>query len=184
MATDHNGHEASVAAPGGHPAEGSAFPPFDQANFSSLLIWLVLTFGALYLLMSKIALPRIHDILHDRMATINADLKEANRMRHAADEAGVAQDKALSDAKARAQSLAQETHAALAAEADSKRHALEADLNAKLVAAEAQIADMKSRALANVGSIAEEATSAIVQRLTGKPADAAAVTAAVAAATK
>ena len=180
MATDHNGNDAGTATPGGH-APQSAFPPFDQANFSSLIIWLVLTFGLLYLLMSKIALPRIHDILHDRMATINADLKEANRMRHAADDAGIAHDRTLAEARTRAQALAQETHAALAAEADGKRHQLEAGLNAKLATAEAQIADMKTRAMANVGLIAEDAAAAIVQHLTGKAAESAAIHAAVAA---
>ena len=181
MATDHNGQTASVQTSSEHPSEAGAFPPFDQANFSSLIIWLVLTFGLLYLLMSKVALPRIHDILHDRMAKINADLKEANRMRHASDEAGIAHDRTLAEAKTRALNVAQETHASLAAEADAKRHALEADLNAKLAAADVQIADMKTRALASVGTIAEDAAAAIVQHLTGKPADPAAISAAVAA---
>jgi F-type H+-transporting ATPase subunit b len=62
-------------------------------------------------------------------------------------------------------------HAKLAAETASKRHELEADLNARLAAAEAQIGDMKTKAMSNVGAIAREAAAAIVQHLTGRPAD-------------
>jgi F-type H+-transporting ATPase subunit b len=62
-------------------------------------------------------------------------------------------------------------HAKLAAETASKRHDLEADLNARLAAAEAQISEMKTRAMSNVGAIAREAAAQILQHLTGRPAD-------------
>ena len=59
----------------------------------------------------------------------------------------------------------------VAAETASKRHELEADLNARLAAAEAQIGEMKTKAMSNVGAIAREAAAQIVQHLTGRPAD-------------
>jgi F-type H+-transporting ATPase subunit b len=179
MASEHEGHTAETHSPGGAEQPGT-FPPFDSANFVPVLIWLALSFALLYFLMSKIALPRVHDILHTRQAKINEDLKNANKMRAEAHEAGAAHDKMLAEARAKAQALAQETHARLNAETDAKRHSLEADLNAKLVAAEAQIAETKEKAMSNVQSIAEEAAAAIVQHLTGKPADAAAISAALA----
>ena len=54
------------------------------------------------------------------------------------------------------------------AETESKRHALEDELNAKLATAEQQIRDMKTRAMSNVDGIAREASAAIVEHLTGK----------------
>jgi F-type H+-transporting ATPase subunit b len=179
MASEHEGHTAETHVPAG-AEQPATFPPFDSANFVPVLIWLALSFALLYFLMSKIALPRVQDILHTRQAKINEDLKNANKMRAEAQEAGAAHDKLLAEARAKAQGLAQETHARLNAETDAKRHALEADLNAKLVAAEAQIAETKEKAMSNVHSIAQEAATAIVQHLTGKPADAAAITAAFA----
>ncbi len=62
-------------------------------------------------------------------------------------------------------------HARLAAETSGKRQTLEADLNARLAAAEAQITEMKTKAMSNVGRIARDAAAAIVQHLTGRPAD-------------
>ena len=158
----------------------SSFPPFDPANFGPLLVWLVLSFGALYLLMSKLALPRVESILRDRRTKIEGDLEAAFARRAAADQASADYQKTLADAKTRAQALAQETHAKLAAEAENKRHALETELTAKLAASELQIETMKAKAMANVAQIAQETASAIVEHLTGKPADAKAVAAALA----
>lgn len=162
------------------PAGESAFPPFDPANFAPLLVWLVLSFGALYLLMSKLALPRVEAILHNRRAKIDGDLGSAFAQRAAADQASADYQKTLADAKASAQALAQQTHAKLAAEADAKRQGLEAELSAKLAAGESQIEAMKAKAMANVEQIAQDTASAIVEHLTGKPADAKAVSAALA----
>ena len=64
------------------PAGGQVkFPPFDKQTFPSQLFWLTLTFVALYLLMSRIALPRIDSILERRRARIAGDLAEASGSR-------------------------------------------------------------------------------------------------------
>ncbi|WP_245257475.1 hypothetical protein [Methylocapsa acidiphila] len=169
--------EASHAVEGGH--EAGAFPPFESANFAPVLIWLALSFGLLYLLMAKLALPRVENILHARAAKLTKDISEANAFRKRSEEAAAAHEKTIADARAKAQALAQETHVKLNAEADAKRHALETDLNAKLAAAEGKIAETKSKAMANVEGIAGEAASAIVERLTGQPADRKAIDAAL-----
>lgn len=166
-----------------HAAERAAdsvvFPPFDASNFVPELIWLVIIFGALYWMMSRVALPRVGSILEARRARISGDLADATRMQRQASEAGAAYDAKLADAKARAQGLAQETHARLLAETEARRHALDQDLNGKLAAAEAQIQDTKARAMTNVAGIARDAASAIIEHLTGKAADPRAVEAAL-----
>jgi F-type H+-transporting ATPase subunit b len=180
MASTHEGHTSETQMPPGAEPGSGTFPPFDPANFTPVLIWLALSFGLLYILMSKIALPRVHDILVTRQAKINEDLKNANKMRAEANAAAAAHDKMLAEARAKAQGLAQENQSRLNAETDAKRHALETELNAKLAAAETHIADMKAKAMSNVETIAQEATGAIIQHLTGKPADTAVIAAAFA----
>ena len=66
---------------------GSGFPPFNAHTFASQLLWLVLIFLALYLLMSRIALPRIGSILEARRQRIQDDLAEAQRFKDASDAA-------------------------------------------------------------------------------------------------
>ena len=158
-----------------------AFPPFESSTFLSQIVWLAIVFGLLYWLMSTVALPRVGAILENRRGRIQGDLADAARMQQQATAAGAAYDAKLADAKARAQDLAQQTHAELLAADEAKRHALEADLNAKMGAAERQIADTKARAMGNVQGIARDAAAAIVEHLTGKPADPQAVDAAISA---
>jgi F-type H+-transporting ATPase subunit b len=153
---------------GGGPG---VFPPFDASTYPSQILWFVIAFAILYALMSRVALPRVGDIKKMRSDKIAAELDQAQKLQAQADAAGAAYEKTLADAKARAQNLAQEMHAKLAAETAAKRHELEADLNTRLAAAEAQISEMKTRAMSNVGAIAREAAAQIVQHLTGRPAD-------------
>jgi F-type H+-transporting ATPase subunit b len=165
------GQIAGTGTPAGGGHGESSFPPFDPVNFTPMLIWLSLSFGLLYLLMSKIALPRVESILHTRAGKIAKDISEANAFRAQSEEAAAAYDKTIADAKAMALALAQETHARLTAETEANRLALEAELTATLAASEMQILEMKAAAMGNVEAIAGEAAAAIVQHITGKPAN-------------
>jgi F-type H+-transporting ATPase subunit b len=146
---------------------GRAFPPFDSQTFASQLFWLALAFIALYLLMSRIALPRIGSILDARRQRIEDDLAEAQRFKDASDAAIAAHEKALAEARGRAQALANETRAKAAAAAEARRKEVDAKLQARIAEAEKAIAATRSAAMANVRGIAGEAAGAIVERLTG-----------------
>jgi F-type H+-transporting ATPase subunit b len=152
------------APPGGH---GSSFPPFNAQTFPSQLFWLVVTFILLYVLMSRLALPRVGAVIEGRQKHIADDVAEAGRLKLQSEEALDAYEKALADARARAQSIANETRAKQAAEAEASRQTLEAELNAKLAEAERAITANKQAAMSNVRGIAETAARAIVERLIG-----------------
>lgn len=169
-----------------HPAEGGhgGFPPFQSETFASQLVWLAIAFVLLYVLMSKLALPRVASIIEGRQNKIEGDLAEAARLKTQSDEAVAAYEKALSDARANAQAIANETRDKQAAEAEARRKQLEDELNAKLAAAETTIAATKKAAMGNVRGIAEDATRAIVERLIGTAPNEKAVADAVAASLK
>ena len=178
MATEHDSHTTGTEVHGG-AAHSDVFPPFDTNHFSSQLLWLALTFGALYLLMSRVALPRIAGILEDRQATITGDLDYSVSVQRQAEAAGALGQDMIPGARARAQALAEETHIRLAHEAVEKRKALEQDLHDRLAAAEVRISAAKARAMHNVEEIAAEAATAIVQQLTGKTPDASSIASAI-----
>jgi F-type H+-transporting ATPase subunit b len=157
-----------------------AFPPFDSSTFPSQLLWLALTFGALYYVMSRIALPKVGGVIQARKAKIAKDLEDAAAMQQRADAAAAAHEKTLADARAKAQSVAQEAREKLAAEAELRRKALEEQLAAKLALADQQIAATRTQAMTNVETIARDAASAIFERILGRPADANAIAQAVA----
>jgi F-type H+-transporting ATPase subunit b len=143
------------------------FPPFQKETFASQLFWLVICFAALYIMVSKLILPRMSTIIAERRDRIADDLAEAGRMKDEADGAVAAYEKALAAARARAQAIAAETRDKLNATAEANRKELEAKLHGKLAEAEKSIAATKSAAMANVAGIAHEAATAIVTHLTG-----------------
>lgn len=157
----------SAAHAAGAPAAGGAFPPFDASTFPGQLFWLAVTFGLTYVLMSRIALPRVAGIIEERRARIDSDLKAAAAAQKAAEDAAKAFEADLAKAKADAQGIAQSARDAAAKEADARRHQVEAELSAKLAKAEDTIGKTKAKAMANVEAIASEAAAAIVERLTG-----------------
>lgn len=168
-------HGAAEAA--GHA--GGTFPPFASETFASQLVWLALTFGLLYILMSRVALPRVAKVLHDRSVRIAADLQEAQAFKTQSEAAGAAYEKSLTEAGNKAKAIAQETRTTLAAEADVKRKALEATLATRIAESEATIRSRTAEAMGNVRGIAAEAAGAIVERLTGRAPDSAAIHAAL-----
>lgn len=166
----HDTHATTEAHADDHGS--GVFPPFDPATFPSQLLWLAITFGALYLLMSKIALPRIGSILDNRKSIIDADLAAADAARQKTDAAIAAYESALASARSKAQGIANETREKIQADLAAKRSAVEADLTAKVAEAESRIAATKREALTHVDEIAAETAQAVVGQIIGEvPAD-------------
>src|SRR6478672_5862353 len=132
---------------------GAGFPPFQKETFASQIVWLTITFVALYLLMSRVALPRIAGIFENRRQHIDGDLAEAQRLKDESDAALAAYEKSLADARGRAQLLANEERERETAAAEAARKELDAALNARIAEAEKAIGERRTAAMANVQSI-------------------------------
>ena len=163
----------------GEEAGSGVFPPFDQTTFASQLLWLAITFGLFYLLMSKVVIPRIGSILETRHDRIAQDLDEASRLKAEADAAIAAYEQDLATARAKGNAIASTARDEAKAKADAERAKVEASLQDKIAGAETRIAEIKAKALADVGSIAEETTAAVVEQLIGTKATKAEVASAV-----
>lgn len=158
------------------------FPPFDQSTFASQILWLAITFGIFYLIMSKIIVPRIGSILETRHDRIAQDLDEAARLKSEADNAISTYEKELADARTKGNAIASEARDAAKVKADAERKKIEDSLNGKIAEAETRIAGIKDKALADVGAIAEETAAAVVEQLIGGKTTKAEISAAVKAA--
>ena len=157
-------------------------PQLNPLDWTPQLIWLAITFSILYVLMKRVALPRIGSVIEMRAARIAKDLEAADKLRHETQEAIAAYEQALAEAKARAHTIAQEARNRLKEEVAAERAALERDLAAKTVDAEARIHAAKLSALKEVNAVAAETASEIVRRLIGvvpSPPEVATVVAAV-----
>jgi F-type H+-transporting ATPase subunit b len=142
-------------------------PQLNPLDWAPQLIWLVITFGILYLLMKWVALPKIGSVIEMRQGRIAGDLEAADKLRRETQEAIAAYEQALAEAKARAHGIAQEARNRLKDEVAAERAALERDLAAKSAEAEARILEAKVSALKDVNAVASETAAEIVWRLIG-----------------
>jgi len=156
-------HATTEAA--GH---ATPFPPFDTTTFPSQLFWLAITFAVLFVLLWRVAGPRIHGVIANRRSAINGAIEAANAARKDADAASAAYDAALAGARARANAVAEETRAGVNAEIARAKGAAEAEAAAAMAAAEARIQAARQKAEAHVAEAARDAAIAIVARLTGE----------------
>ncbi|QGM47704.1 ATPase [Methylocystis heyeri] len=167
---EHAGAAGTLAHGGAH--EGGAFPPFETANFEHQLVWLVLVFGLLYVLMSRIALPRIAGILAHRENTIGSNLDAARELQAKAHAADAQNNATLRAKKEEAQAIGREGQEKIGAEVGALRANAEKKFAEELAAAESRIAAEKAEALSHVESLAKDAAAAIIAKLTGAHVDA------------
>jgi F-type H+-transporting ATPase subunit b len=160
-------------------AHERVFPPFQKDTFASQLVSLLIAFVALYLIVSRIALPRVGSVIDARQNAIDGDLAEAQKLKDASDSALKAYESELAAARSRAQAIGAETRDKLSAASEAERKTLEERLSVKLADAEKTIASTRESAMSNVRGIAADAAAAIVQRLTGVLPDGNAVNSAV-----
>jgi F-type H+-transporting ATPase subunit b len=156
-----------TAGPGDAP-HPKAFSPLDPATFAPQLFWLALTFGLLYFLVKRLIVPRVGGVMEDRRQRIERDLEKAESLKVETEQALLAYEQALGEARARAGAIGKEMHAGLAAEIEKERAKLDAEIAHKLADAEERMAQSKARAMAGVAEIAGDTAGAIVARLLGK----------------
>ena len=173
--------EGTTAGTEAHGGEhGGAFPPLDTATYPSQLFWLILFFAGLYFLMSRFALPRLGTILDNRKARIDGDLARAQALKEETENALKSYEKALADARGKANEIARDTRDAVTKDVDAESHKLDAALAAKISEAEGKIAKAKAKAMDAVNEIVADSAADIVAALGGGKATKAAITKALA----
>jgi len=161
---DAAGHTTSTGAA---PKSGG-FPPFDTKTFPNQFFWLAITFAVLFVVLWRIAGPRIAGAIAQRKGQVAGDLATAEAHRKDAEAAEAAYEAALAEARKRAHTLAEENRKRINGEIDAAKAAAEADAGRQMAEAEARIQATRKSALAQVAASAEDAAIAIVAHLTGE----------------
>lgn len=143
------------------------FPPFDPAGFPSQLFWLALTFGVLFIAMSRLVLPKIGGAIERRQVKIATDLDEAAALNEKATTAQQALELKLAEARAKARETAAAAKAEAEAETAAESAKVEADLEERLGQAAERIAKVQAEAMRHVEEAAATTAGAIVTELTG-----------------
>ena len=142
-------------------------PQLNPLDWAPQLIWLLITFGILYLLMVYVALPRIGAVIDARAAHIAKDLATADKLRRETEEAIAAYEQALAEAKQKAHAIVEDGRAKLKAETAAERASLDRDLAKRGAEAEARIAEAKNSAMREVNAVAADVAADIVRQLIG-----------------
>lgn len=154
-------------------------PQLDVATFAPQLIWLAITFILLYVLMAKVALPRVADVLEERSKRIEGNLDKAQALKQEAEAARAAYEKAVAESRAKANTLTAGAADRAAKEAAERQHALAAKLAEQGRETEERIAGARAKALESTHAIAADVAREAIRKLLGREVDDASAQAAV-----
>ncbi|HEY0214036.1 MAG TPA: F0F1 ATP synthase subunit B' [Paenirhodobacter sp.] len=175
-----NEHLAEEIAKESHAA---GMPQLDFSAFPNQIFWLLVALVVIYLVLSRLALPRISAILAERQGSIAGDVAAAEEYKLKAKEAAAAYDKALDEARKQAAKIVAEARADIKKDLDAAIASADVKISARAAESEVKIGEIRTGALASVKTVAQDAAAEIVAVLGGKV-DADAVAAAVAARVK
>jgi F-type H+-transporting ATPase subunit b len=164
-------------------AGGGGLPQLDAQTYPTQIFWLIVTFAVLYAILSKVALPRIAEVLEERQERISDDIDTAERLRSEAAAVQADYEKALAEARSKAHDLFRETAETVAKEQAEAEAEAAGKTARKTKTAETRIAKQRDEALQGLSDVASEAAIAATLKLIGVKPSAAAVGKAVEAAT-
>ena len=142
-------------------------PQLDPAVWPTQLFWLAITFGILYLVIWRLALPRIADVLEARQRKLDDDLKKAAALKDEAEAIMAEYEKMRADAQASAHDVLQKAQDEMKAEAERQSQEVASKLSKQTAEAEARIAEAKAAALAGLEGTVTEVVGAATQKLMG-----------------
>jgi F-type H+-transporting ATPase subunit b len=147
-------------------------PQLDPTIFPNLIFWLVVSLVVLYLILTKVALPRISTVLAERHDAIANDLEAAALFKRRAQEAEAAYNRALAEAREESQRIAAETKAGIQKELKALMAKADAEIAAKSAESERRIVEIRASATQSVEEVARSTAVEIVQALMPSLADA------------
>jgi F-type H+-transporting ATPase subunit b len=146
-------------------------PQLDISTFPSQIFWLTVTFAALFIVMWKVAVPRIAGVLESRQRRIEDNLDKAAEFKKGAEAAIEAYETAIAEARANAQSMINETAQGIAADVAAQEAALATKLQTRIAESEAAIAEAKTAAISSIRDMAQDVAASAVEKLVGDAPD-------------
>lgn len=150
----------------------TGMPQLDFASFPNQIFWLLVTLVLIYIVMSRIAIPRIADILDRRRTSIEGNIVRADELHQMAQDAEKNYEKALDEAHREASGIIAEAKENIQKELNAAIEEANAQIAEKSAQSEEHIATIRANALENVQKVAQETANAIVKSLSPTKIDA------------
>ena len=151
--------------------ESGGMPQLNPEFWVSQIVWLVLTFGILYIVLSKLILPKISDNLESRKSQILENIETAETQREESEKKLKEFEKIIFDGKLEAKNHFNEVRQKTLEDINNKRTALEEDINKEISAAEEEINDLKINSNEKIKNIAVETSAELIKELIGEEAN-------------
>ena len=149
-------------------AESGGMPQLNPEFWVSQIVWLILTFGILYVLLSKLILPKISDNLESRKSQILENIEAAEKQREESEQKIKEFEKIIFDSKIKAKNYFNEARQKVLEDINKKRNILQKDIDEEIKSAEEEINKLKTTSDDKITKIAIETSSDLIKQLIGE----------------
>ena len=148
-------------------AESGGMPQLNPEFWISQIFWLTLTFGILYIILSKLILPKISDNLESRKSQILENVEAADKQRQNSEEKLKEYEKIVLKSKMEAKSIFNQAREKALKDISAKKEVLDKQIDDEIGKAEQEIKELQSGAAVKINKIAIETSSELIQKLIG-----------------
>ena len=148
-------------------AESGGMPQLNPEFWFSQIFWLIITFGIMFILLSKLVLPKISENLEVRKAQISENIEAAEKQREESDKKLKEYDQLIINSKNEAKNYFNKAREKILKDVDKKRENLEKEINEEINKAEKEILDLKNKSPEKIRKIAVETSSDLIKQLIG-----------------
>ncbi len=148
-------------------AESGGMPQLNPEFWLSQIFWLVVTFGILFIILSKIILPKVSNNLENRKSQIKENIETAEKQRLDSEKKIEEFDKIILNSKLEAKNYFNEAREKILNDLDKKKQTLENEINSEIQLAEKEISDLRNNSSKKINLIAVQTCEDIVKQLIG-----------------
>ena len=148
-------------------AESGGMPQLNPEFWFSQIFWLIITFGIMFVLLSKLVLPKISENLEVRKAQILENIESAEKQREESDKKLEEYEKLILDSKNEAKNYFNKAREEILKNVDKKKENLEKEISEEIRNAEKEILDLKNKSPEKIRKIAVETSSDLIKQLIG-----------------
>ena len=148
-------------------AESGGMPQLNPEFWFSQIFWLIITFGIMFILLSKFVLPKISENLESRKAEILENIEAAEKQREESDKKLKEYEKLILESKIEAKNYFNKAREKILKDVDKKRENLEKEIDDEISNVEKEILDLKNKSPEKIKKIAVETSSDLIKQLIG-----------------
>tara|TARA_B100000029_G_scaffold370216_1_gene364048 strand:- start:126 stop:704 length:579 start_codon:yes stop_codon:yes gene_type:complete len=145
----------------------AGMPQLDPKFWGAQIFWLILIFVSLYLVISKIFLPKITYSIENRKSKIVNDLDEAQKLKENAEKKLREYNEIIEKSKKEAKKIIEDSKKKLNDDLESKKQKFNHEIEKEITAAEKEISDLKKSSISNINNISSEISAEIIRKVIG-----------------